>query len=978
MLPSLTVAQEYFQQEVAYRIDVSLDVPKHRLHANLELDYVNNSPDTLHFIWMHLWPNAYKDRSSALVDQQIRNGDLNLYYARQEDRGWIDSLGFKVNGNKVKWTLHPDHIDIAKVELPKPLAPGEQLNMSTPFRVQVPSGEYSRLGHIGRSYQITQWYPKPAVYDREGWHPMPYLDLGEFYSEFGSFEVNITVPKNFVVGATGDLQNKKEIAWLDSIAAATASGPLSSKDSLRPNAETKTIQFRQEKVHDFAWFADMRYHVLKGQVELPSGKEVTTWAMFTPDQADLWMNSIDYINKSVLNYSKWVGEYPYNHVTAVDGTISAGGGMEYPNITVIGQASSGFELDVVITHEVGHNWFYGILGSNERTHAWMDEGLNSYYEGRHMSLRYPSSGVFGQQHGFMDRLAGIQDYGYWGHYELGYLFNARRGQDQKLDQHSANFTETNYGTMVYGKTALVMKQLAAYLGQERFDACMQRYFEDWKFKHPGPDDLRLSFEQESGEDLSWAFVDMVQTTKKVDVVLAWEKEGKSKSVQVAQNGLEAPYTLQQQDSSKWYAKGAQPNISASEEEGTILSDPNKNTLDIDRRNDRLRSDGKGQGRPFQLKFLGRMEDPTKKQLFWSPIAGWNEYDKGMLGAAFYSNGFPTRKLEYVVAPMYSFGGKSISGSMRVSYNLFHINSPETPRTRSRTGVGALRYMVQNSNGMDTWAEKVAPFFETEFNAKLGSGKSSKLRVRPVAIWERSDWKNETGSGNSLAEDYYLELQGAFINKNALTPWTAKAVVLGHQDFVRISGTAAFQHRYNRKKKAIGLRAFIGTFLYEDLSDSRHAWRMGGIDGQADFLYDHVFLGRNESSGMLSQQFVPGQGAFKAPTDFGRSDSWLFALNADLDLPIPYLPIALFADVGIAPITKVTTTGKEKSSEVYYDFGIGFPIVRDIFEIWMPIAYSKDIKNELEETKDLNFGERIRFTLRLELLDPFEFVRKLKP
>ena len=254
--------------------------------------------------------------------------------------------------------------------------------MDTPFRVKVPDGRFSRLGHTGQSYHITQWYPKPAVYDQDGWHAMPYLTQGEFFADFGRYEVSITLPANYIVGATGVLQEKEERQWMDSLATRPAPERRSPKGAapFPPSATAwKTIRFAQDSVHDFAWFADKRFVVRKGSVVLPeSGRTVTTWALYTPRNAALWENAVTYINEALLHYGQAVGDYPYAACTAVDGTISAGGGMEYPMITIIGNMSSAESLDNVIAHEVGHNWFQGVLASNEREHPWLDEGLNSY------------------------------------------------------------------------------------------------------------------------------------------------------------------------------------------------------------------------------------------------------------------------------------------------------------------------------------------------------------------------------------------------------------------------------------------------------------------------------------------------------------------------------------------------------------------------------------------------------------------------
>ena len=225
---------------------------------------------------------------------KINNSQLNCF---SNSGGEWNSVDLKIDTNK--------HVEL---NLTEPLKPGEKITITTPFKVKIPIGKFSRLGHIKQQYQITQWYPKPAVFDKNGWHPIPYLNQGEFYSEFGSFEVKITLPENYVVGATGDLQEASEIVWLDSLARKTKYITEFPEDNSFPpsSKKLKTLTFKQSQVHDFAWFADKRYNVLKGSVKLPnSEKEVTTWVMFTNQYAEFWTKSILYVNDAVYYYSKW-------------------------------------------------------------------------------------------------------------------------------------------------------------------------------------------------------------------------------------------------------------------------------------------------------------------------------------------------------------------------------------------------------------------------------------------------------------------------------------------------------------------------------------------------------------------------------------------------------------------------------------------------------------------------------------------------
>ena len=542
MITATISGQDYFQQHVAYDISVELDDRAHTLSAYEKLTYTNNSPDTLEFIWFHLWPNAYKNDSTALAQQFLRLGSTRFKYTKEKDRGYIDSLDFLVDGVDAEWNFHKDWIDVVKVILPKPLIPGRNIIIETPFFVKLPK-VISRLGHTGKHYEITQWYPKPAVYDKDGWHPLPYLNMFEFYSEFGLFDVRITLPKHYRIMATGDLINsEEELAWLDSLAGVGDSlKRLNDKDFKKvikklkkerkkntkkdkSDTETdiipvlKTVHFRQDRVHDFAWFADQYWIVNKGELWLKdSTRQVTLWSMYLPKNAEMWRSSVEYLHDSGYWYSRFYGNYPYNHITAVDGDMSAGGGMEYPNITVISRDRSKDLLEYVIMHEVGHNWFYGILGNNERDHTWLDEGLNEYSNIRYWEKKYSDrNNQFVMQDIIQNKLGVGKNFDIHLFHYLSIAAIAKSRDAQPLDiSANESFAYANYGQN-YTRTAVMMRFLEHYLGEQKIDQIMQDFYDTWKFRHPRPDDLRYSFEKHLDEDISWFFENVFENTSYID------------------------------------------------------------------------------------------------------------------------------------------------------------------------------------------------------------------------------------------------------------------------------------------------------------------------------------------------------------------------------------------------------------------------------------------------------------------------------
>ena len=501
----------YWQQQVNYTIDVSLNDKEHSLTGFEKIEYINNSPDTLHFIWFHIWPNAYKTDKTAFSDHLLENGNTKFYFSDKEQKGYINRLDFKVNNVTAKTEDHPQHIDIVKLVLPTPLSPGQKINITTPFHVKLPYN-FSRGGHDGDSYQATQWYPKPAVYDGRGWHPMPYLDQGEFYSEFGNFDVSITVPENYVVAATGELQNQEEKEWLKKRSTFTWE-PVKKRIKKGSSVKTiiqkfpvsatgiKTLRFTQDRVHDFAWFADKRFIVNHDTCRLASGKVIDVFTYYTPQQKSTWQNSVQFAKDAIRHYSELVGEYPYNVVSAVQGPESFGGGMEYPTITVLSPSKKESEIDNTIAHEIGHNWFYGILASNERIHPWMDEGINSYYESLYTAKKDDHFNQQADQNELETSIA--------------------TKKDQPIETSSELFSETNYGAIVYYKASQWLKWLHSYLGDDTFNKAMQEYYRQWQFKHPRPDDLKKVFEDVSGKDLDSAFSLLTQKGKLPN----WQRKG---------------------------------------------------------------------------------------------------------------------------------------------------------------------------------------------------------------------------------------------------------------------------------------------------------------------------------------------------------------------------------------------------------------------------------------------------------------------
>ena len=505
LFTQLHAQQPYWQQHLNYTIKAELDDKEKSIKGFESIVYKNNSPSTLNFIWFHIWPNAYKDETTALF-QQLKNDKERAKKLEVYGKGSISEMDFKINDKAAKTEAHPNpqYIDVIKLILNKPLQPGDSITISTPFKVLLPP-YFSRSGYADGEFMACQWYPKPAVFDKNGWHEFPYLDMGEFYSEYATYSVNITLPSAYVVGATGTLQTKEELdAYKNAGAKNNASRNGEPVLYAPAKKEKKTLSYYAEQVPDFAWFADKDFVVQYDTLQLSNGKIVDAFSYYHNKKETIWNNSIDYVKDGARKYSEWVGEYEYPVVQAVEGPKNnSSGGMEYPMVTLItSPEAKGDKLDAVIAHEVGHNWFMAMLGSNERDHTWMDEGLNTYFQFRYEADKYRGNSIFGDGIPNDIKKLPLDEF-------LSTIYNVidkNVPMQSAMDISADKFPTTEeYGLVSYVKTALWMHILEASIGWDKVELAMHNYFNKWKFKHPQPEDMQAAFEDATGTKLDKFF-----------------------------------------------------------------------------------------------------------------------------------------------------------------------------------------------------------------------------------------------------------------------------------------------------------------------------------------------------------------------------------------------------------------------------------------------------------------------------------------
>ena len=731
-------------------------------------------------------------------------------------------------------------------------------------------------------------------------------------------------------------------------------------------------------------------------METPANKnQVTTWALFTPESAKLWSKSSEYLHDAIYYYSLWNGDYPYNQVTAVDGTISAGGGMEYPNVTVIGSAGNDRMLETVIMHEVGHNWFYGILGSNERDNAWMDEGLNSFNEDRYLDTKYPDA-TLGASIGIggLDKKLGLSDFSQRSLSELSYLITASQNLDQPLQCHSDNFTEINYGGIVYKKTALLFYYLKGYLGETLFDQCMHNYFERWKFKHPQPEDVQAIFEETTHQNLDWFFKELIGTTEKIDFKISKVKSNSEQGaegtvlIKVKNVGNATGATsvgVEGVSKAFWTKEAIAPGKSAwinSPVGNSYTIDPEGVIPEVNRANNNMKSKGiLRKVEPVKLKFGTFLENPKQTELFYVPMYAYNVHDGSMVGINLHNKQILRKNFEWNLSPLYSFKRKAVNGFASVAYHKLNFSAGAKVQR-----FGLDDYSTETINSYDNYM-MFKPYVSYTFRNKPSN--FNKGTVVNLALAYQFQWMRKTTNNNLQDESLVSDESREFIQFDA--NWSQK---IGPRQVLNVSGRILQQAAYVReastqigtllsaggtykykyslvKNKDIYVKAFAG---YQADNNALNAFTNGafglsGVSGAYDYTFDNLYFGRGASSGFASQQVTNGMGNLGVNLRNVGAKKRLLSTTVGIQLPIEKINISFqgtIIDAWSPQCPQINAEG------VYWNTSAVLQIIPNVWSVTFPIYGNQKV----QDAQLPGYFNGVMMNIDLVGLEPFKLIRSI--
>jgi hypothetical protein len=743
-----------WQQEVHYTIQVTLDTQKHTLTGREQITYRNHSPDTLDCVWIHLYPNAYRNRKTVFGRELEQMQSYGFSFAAQKERGYSEIDSLTVDGGAAQFEIRETEM---KVELPRPLAAGDSIELEIQFSVKIP-GFFSRLGHTGKHYEFTQWYPKMVVYDHydpsvrkptdgrlpssgqllsagqllsdgrfaSEWHPDGYHAIGEFYGEFGTFDVSVTVPANMMVGATGVLvEPRGEADWMRK--------PLKERKTTKPDS-LKTLTFHAENVHDFAWVADADYVLLSDSL---NGITINVLARHKSEKD--WRKVTDYAKDALRFYSQWYGPYPYAQLTVAQGSFPAGGGMEYPNLVIISAGSPSWMrgLETVVIHEICHQWFYGILGSNEMAETWLDEGITTFSEMRYLETKYGSDNYFNWPRS-LQYLPNTSDRYY---HKLVYRIAATNHLEKPILTPAFEFVDNPiaYAAVEYSKAGLVMEMLRGRVGESTFDKIMQRYYEDFKFRHPTTGDFIATAEAVTGSALGRFFEEWLTTTHICDYSITKVKSTRDQTrvticrrgdiimpVEVMVISRNGDRQIQEWDGND---RNGVINFETRSPVKQVILDPNSRLLEIDRWNNYY-------PRKIEIQPVFNFPSLDAYQFFYCPYLWYNGSDGLEVGAwlqgrRFIDYDFLKGEHQWGASIVYCTGSRSWKPGFSYQTPLPLFDR----RLRLRLGGYNSRLETNLSFGFNGKFGPVLKLPAYEFNLDYQFNQLKDLRAKDTADWD---------------------------------------------------------------------------------------------------------------------------------------------------------------------------------------------------------------------------------------------------
>ena len=900
-------------------VDAKLNAEEKTIDISQEITYKNTSQEILNDVYLTDWANSFKDKRTPLAQRFEEEFQRNFYYAKSYERGNTEMFSISThNQPAVNWSRPEKHPDIIKLDLDQPLFPNEEITFKLQYRVKIPNDKFTRYGYSKKGFELRYWLIVPSVFEDGRWQFYSNKDLNDLYILPYDIELNLEVPKDFVV-----------ISGLNSVG----------KTSLE---STHQFRFSEKKQ------VDTKLHIVKSSnfetIETDKLNIITNIEdnNLRPEMKALIVDRITHY----LNYR--LGDFPHKNLMVSEEdylTNPVYGLNQLP--TFIRPFPDGFQYDIKLLKTITRNYLENTLILNSREESWLNEGIITYILMDYVNQFYKDTKLLGS----FSEIIGVRwfhasDLEFNDRYPLLYLNMARLNLDQALDDNNDKLIKFNKNIANPYKAGIGFNYLKDYLeDDEVINTTIKQFYTKNVLTPTNTNAFKEMLRQNTSKDVNWFFDDYVGNNINIDFKISKvKKSGDSLQVTIKnKTHKEIPislYGIKDRGivSKTWvnhFLDKKTITISAQNVERLALN--YEAVIPEFNQRDNYKKVTTWLDKPVQVRLLLDIEDPYYNQFFIIPEFDYNLYDGITIGPKLYNTTILSRNFNYKIAPKYGFGSGAILGSASVTHSTQYQNQN---LYEFKMGISGTRF----SYAQDLYYHKVTPFISIGFrDDDLRSNEYQFISIRNINVFRDRDVLNTVDE-----PDYsVLNARYGFSDRNFADYFTGTFDYQVAKKFSKISVTSKWRKLFLNNRQ-IELRFFAGAFLFNEAKDSDYF--SFALDRPTDYLFDYNYYGRSEDQGLFSQQFIEAEGGFKSQLQPAFADQWLTSLNGSFTI---WNWIHAYGDVGLVK-------NKEENAQFLYDSGVRVSLVQDYFEVFFPVH-----SNLGWEIAQPNYDQKIRFIVSLD-------------
>jgi len=907
------------------KISAILNIENNELKIQQETIFYNKSDSILNTVFFHNWSNAYKDKNTPLAKRFIENYSKTFHFANEKHRGSTSIKSISTNYDSTTWEISEENLDILKVNLSKPLKTGDSVKIIATYSVKIPKDKFTKYGVNTVSYNLRYWYLAPAIYNNK-WETYNNLDLDDIYLDFANYYMNIKVPNNYVLNSDLITSTKTDSIFNNY----TLVGENKLDVELNITSENSFIEY--------------------------NSSPITIITNLNSEKLNINIKT-DIINRELNFIQSYLGKFPHEKLLINK--------IEYDKNPVYGfnqlpsflaTYNNTFEWDIQLFKVLTKKYIDNILIFNQREDAWLADGLQTYLMIKYVEKYYPEIKAMGN----VSKLWGIRNFNlakikFNDKYPFVYQFAARKNLDQALTTHSDYLSNFNRKIVNKYKAGLGLKFLENYLGE----TCISNAIINFSKQNTGKQTNSSLFLKSiiTPKDISWFKNDYLKTTKKVDYTIQ-KIIKKNDSLEVSilnKRNVTIPIQLYGIKDKEIKFKKWLTNIDSLTKITIPTNGFDKLSLNYEShfpeynlRNNWKNIEKKLFNRPFQLKFMKDIEDPYYNQFFYTPTFRFNYYDGAVLGLSISNKTLLKKSFSYKLTPSYSTKSKSLSGR----YSLLYEYLPENKKVN--------KFLVGIAGSNFHYAEnltynKISPFALLEFKRKNLRDVSRNAIAASYTFVDRERSPLET---QHIETNKYkvFNIGYGYAKPEIIEDIRFSTGIEISNKFSKLSLTARYR-KLTDTNRQFDFRFFAGTFLSNNTESDFFSF---ALDRPSDYLFQYDYLGRSETSGIISQQIIINEGGFKSKLPEAYANQWLSTLNTSIGL---WRWFEVYNDVGFV---------KNRNKKVYFahENGIRLNFIQDILEVYFPLH-----SNLGWEVSQPNYSSKIRFVLQLKPKKIYNFIRR---